>query len=144
MRDVAKLATGIAARCPSGIVGCLPWLLLLAALYGEWAWAESACEVFSRDCDKAVVVWQAVNGIAFALWCVANVFVTVAGCVSVHCREFRNNPLPAWWGCMWRPERDVRLREIILWATFAPSVTVTTLVEVLSRAGSLKIRRGRS
>lgn len=142
MRGAAKLATGVAARCPAGITKCLPWLLLTAALYGEWAWADLACEMF-RPAPGIAVGWQIVHGVLFALWCLVNFFGMIFGCILVHVREFRGKPLPAWWGSMWRPGRDVRLRELVLWIALAPSVAFATLAEALARAGSVRIRRGR-
>lgn len=145
MKEVAKLVTGVVASS-TGVIRFLPWLLLLAVLYGEWAWADSACEVLGRDrhSQGVVSVWQVMHGTLFLFWCIANLFGTVVGCIFVHDLEFRDSPLPAWWGWMWRPRRDVRVCEIVLWLVLAPAVMVATLVEVLSRVGSFRIRRGRS
>ncbi len=119
MRETAKMATGVAARCPAGIARCLPWLLLLAALYGEWVWAASACEMF-RHAPGGSPAWQVAHGVVFALWCAANFFGAILGCIFVVGREFHGRPLPAWWGSMWRAGRDMKLREPALMEVTAP------------------------
>lgn len=134
MRGTAKLATGVAARCPAAIVRRLSWLLLAAALYGEWVWARSACETFG---PAAETTWQVVNGLILVLWCVANFL----GAVLAICEsDFRGSVR---WRNMWRPGKDVLLWEPVLWAAFAPVVAAGALAEMLCRAGSFRIRRGR-
>lgn len=143
MREVVKLATGVAARCPANVIKCLPWFLLAGALYGGWLWANSACSVFGAAPSDSSG-WQKVYAIAFIVWCIANFFGTIMSCILVSNKEFRNELLPVWWGSIWYPRRDVCLFEPPLWIVFAPSIAIATLTEVAIRAGSIKIRKSQS
>ncbi len=133
MRDAAKLATGLAARHVSA-ARLLPWLLLASALYGEWVWTRSACEMFRYVPTAA---WQIASGGAFGLWCIANFLGVFLAIGDPH---FRGS---AWWRNMWRKGKDVQFWEPVLWVTLAPIVAAGTLVELLLRVGSVRIRRGR-